>query len=162
MRKTITLFIILLVIFALSCQQQPEPVDLEATKTAITAKLDELNSAFKAKDINAIKPLLADDGLFCGTDPGEFWDKEGVLIVLPGSMEQVGDYTIDKREIKVGSDGNSGIAVEQFTMKMFSPNIPVRAVYNCKKTGNEWKFDFINWSMIPYNADISKLNDALK
>ncbi|HBE41800.1 MAG TPA: hypothetical protein DDW27_11465, partial [Bacteroidales bacterium] len=59
-------------------------------------------------------------------------------------------------------DGNSAIVVEQYIMPFLSSKIPLRNVYNAVKTNDNWMIDFISWSFIPKNEDISKLNKAVE
>lgn len=159
-------FFIVLVLF-IGCQPKTktEPVDLAAAKNAINTQLDNLHQASKAKDISFLRNVFTDDGLCCGTDPGEFWDKEQVLSINLHMFENVSivfDYSIDKREIRVDPDGNSAICVEQFTWNSFSQKIPIRLVSHFINIDNDWKLDFVSWSLIPLNADIDKLNKALE
>jgi hypothetical protein len=72
------------------------------------------------------------------------------------------DYKVDKREILIAEDGNSGIAVEQFYFKLFSPNIQWRTIFHAIKSGDAWKLDFISWSFVPRNEDIEKINKAVE
>jgi hypothetical protein len=72
------------------------------------------------------------------------------------------DISVDKREIRVASDGNSAIAFEQMFMKPYSEKIPVRTVYHLVKYNNAWLIDFTSTGFIPYNKDIIRLNKALE
>ncbi len=108
---------------------------------------------------------MADDGLFCGTDPSELLDKKALSDMMTQSLADttmIWSYSIDKREIRVAADGSSAIVLEQFTMPGISPKIPTRLVYHVVKASDKWMFDFISWSFIPKNEDILKLNKALE
>jgi ketosteroid isomerase-like protein len=158
------LFIVVTVITA--CQQKPKiiPVDKEASKVAVTDLLDKYNSAFKAKDTATLIALLAGDGLFCGTDPSEIWDKKQIRDGWTQGFADTSlkiDYTVDKREILISEDGNSAIAIEQLYLKIISPNIPWRLIFHAVKSGEDWRLDFISWNFIPKNEDIEKLNKAV-
>ncbi len=137
----------------------------EAVKASVAAFLDKYDSAFKAKDAPAVIALLAGDGLFCGTDPSEIWDKKQIsdgwtqAFADPSMML---DFTVDKREIMVAEDENSAIAIEQFYFKIFSPNIMWRVIFHAVKSGEDWKLDFISWNFIPKNEDIEKINKAVE
>ena len=137
----------------------------EPARVAVNALLDKYNSAFKAKDAGTLISLLADGGMFCGTDPSEIWDKKQISVGWTqyfADPSLVIDNTVDKCEILIAEDGKSAIALEQFYFKLFSPNIQWRTIFHVIKTGDAWKFDFISWSFIPRNEDIDKINKALE
>lgn len=137
----------------------------EATKVAVNAFLDKYDAAFKAKDAPAVIALLAETGLFCGTDPSEVWNKkqisEGWTAAFADTSMMI-DFTVDKREILIAEDRNSAIAIEQFYFKLFSPNLAWRVIFHAIKSGEDWKLDFISWNFIPKNEDIEKLNKAVE
>ncbi|MRS01927.1 tetratricopeptide repeat protein [bacterium] len=136
----------------------------EPARIAVTALLDKFNSAFKAKDPGTLASILADNGIYCGTDPSEIWNKKQTVAGFEqglGDPALVIDYTIDKRKILIAEDGESAIAVEQAFYKFVSPGIPWRMIYHAVKTGDAWKFDFISWNFIPRNEDIGKINKAV-
>jgi tetratricopeptide (TPR) repeat protein len=137
----------------------------EASKAAVNVLLDKYDSAFKAKDAPTLIALLAEDGLFCGTDPSEIWDKKQISDGWPQAFADTSmmlDFTVDKREILIAEDRNSAIAIEQFYFRLFSPNIQWRAIFHAIKSGEDWKLDFISWNFIPKNEDIEKLNKAVE
>jgi len=160
-------FFSIIFLFLFGCQPKTttEPIDLTTVKHSINTHLDKFYSHTNAKDIDAYMAYLTDDGLYCGTDPEEFFDKEKIF-ALSVEMFAVDslefNYSIDKREIKVNADGNSAVSVEQLTVKWISENIPVRIVSHLVKIDNTWKIDFFSWSLVPKNADIVKLNKALE
>jgi len=167
MKKIDCLIMVLFLVLLAGCQPKTkiEPVDLVAAKNAIHIQLDNLHQSSRDKDIDFLKAVLTDDVLCCGTDPGEFWDKEQVIGINLNMFENesiVYDYSIDKREIRVGPDGHSAICVEQFTWNFLSQKIPIRLVHHFIKVDNDWKVDFLSWSLIPLNADLEKLNKALE
>jgi tetratricopeptide (TPR) repeat protein len=137
----------------------------EAEKASVGAFLDKYDSAFKAKDAPAVIALLAGDGLFCGTDPSEIWNKKQISDGWTQAFADASlmiDFTVDQREIMVAEDENSAIAIEQFYFKVFSPNIMWRVIFHAVKSGEDWKLDFISWNFIPKNEDIEKINKALE
>ena len=165
MKRTFYVMLVAVMIIT-ACQSKTKivPVDTAAAKVAISTVLDKANSAWNAKDANTLISLLTDDGLFCGTDPSEFWDKKTLSDLWTQGFADtsfVGNFSIDKREIRVAADGNSAIAVEQSYMKVISQKIPVRLIYHVVKSGDNWMFDFLSWGFIPKNEDIVKLNKAL-
>lgn len=149
------------------CQPKTKivPVDTAAAKAAVSIVLDKYNSSMKAKDANIIMTLLTDDGLYCGTDSKEFLNRTDLSNMMNQSFADtslVFNYSIDKREIRIATDGNSAIAVEQIFINSFSQKIPIRMVYHLVKNNENWLFDFISWSFIPNNEDLGKLNKALE
>jgi uncharacterized protein (TIGR02246 family) len=166
MKKIYCLTLLAVMIIA-GCQQkvQNKPVDMTAVKEEITILMDKYLNAFNTKDASTITALFADDGLFCGTDPSELMDKKTLSDMMTQSFADttmIWSYSIDKREIRVATDGSSAIVLEQFTMPGISSKIPTRLIYHVVKAGDKWMFDFISWSFIPKNEDIVKLNKALE
>lgn len=165
--KKIYCLTLLAVMITAGCQpkMQNKPVDLAAVKEEITILMDKYLNAFNTKDASTITALFADDGLFCGTDPSELMDKKALSDMITQSLADttmIWSYSIDKREIRIATDGSSAIVLEQFTMPGISSKIPMRLIYHVVKAGDKWKFDFISWSFIPKNEDILKLNKALE
>ena len=151
----------------ISCQTntKTEQVDLAAVKNAVNTQMDNFYQSYKARDIDAIGNMLADDCLFCGTDPGEFWDKEQLLKLYARMFANESldiNYSIDKREIRLDADGNSVIILEQGISNPISKKIPYRGVMRWVKIGDDWKADFFSVSLIPKNADLAKLNKAIE
>jgi len=150
-----------------ACQPKPQPVvvDLTASKAEVNTLMESYLTAWNARDVTTLVSLITDDGLYCGSDPTEWMDKKTTAdawtMAFSDSIANF-SYSVEKREIRITSDGNSAIVIEQFTMKAFAPKIPVRLVSHAVKTGNGWKLDFISWSFIPKNEDIRKLNMALE
>ena len=166
MKRTFYLMLVAVIIIT-ACQPKTKivPVDTAAAKVAVTTVLDKYNSAFKAKDVNAILTLLTDDGLYCGTDSKELMDKASLSNMMNQTLADTSlkvNYSVDKREIRIAADGNSAIAVEQMFFKAFSQKMPMRMVYHLVKNGDYWLFDFVSWSFIPNNEDLGKLNKALE
>jgi ketosteroid isomerase-like protein len=166
MKKIYYLFFVAVMIIA-ACQTKTKivPVDTAAANGAVTNVLDKWNAAMKAKDVSTMTALLTDDGLLCGTDPSEFWDKKTYLdewTKLSADTSFAVDYSLDKREIRVAADGNSALAIEQMYFKAMSEHMPFRLVYHLVKKDGDWQFDFISWNFIPKNEDIPKLNKALE
>jgi ketosteroid isomerase-like protein len=162
--KKILYFVVLAGLIILSCKNQKQsPPNLNEAKSNLEKTLNSYDSAFMAKDSNAITAFYTDDVLFCGTDAKEFWDKEGIRKVHAESLaSDTSNIQIapSRRDIRVSKDGNSAIAIEQFDIASFSP-IPLRMVYHAVKENNKWMFDFISVAFIPNNEDIPKLNQAL-
>jgi len=163
-----TFYVLIAAVMILTaCQQKPKAViaDQEAVKAAVSVTLDKFHSAMKAKDAVQMMAMFAENGLFCGTDSKEFYDKPA----LSGEMTRMFadttlkiNYPVNKREIRSAPDGNSAIAVDQIFINFICPKIPVRAVFHLAKTGENWLIDFYSLSLIPDNADLGKLNKAME
>jgi len=137
----------------------------EASRAGVNALLDKYDLAFKAKDAPTVIALLAEEGLFCGTDPSEIWDKKQISDGWTQAFADTSfmlDFTVDKREMLIAEDGNSAIAIEQLYFKIISPNIPWRIIFHAIRSGEDWKLDFISWNFIPKNEDIEKINKAVE
>ncbi len=168
MKKFKFLFILLALSFA-ACQQPqiaappPKPVDLDAAKKEVTAMLDTYHGAMKMKNASEMANLFAEDGLYCGTDPNELWDKEAFSDYIRQAFADtsvVTNYTVERRKVRISKDGISAIAVEQF-IDAASPRILVRVVTHMLKDSVGWKLDFTSWALVPKNEDVPKINEAV-
>jgi uncharacterized protein (TIGR02246 family) len=164
--KNLFLIVFVAAIF-FACQPKPQPVavDLNAAKAEVNALMETYLTAWNAKDAKTLASLITDDGLYCGSDPTEWMDKKTTADAWTMAFADttiINSYSVEKREIRVASDGNSAIVMEQFTIISYTPKIPWRLVGRAVKTGDGWKLDFISWNFIPKNEDIGKLNMALE
>jgi len=166
--KKLWLISIIAGIMMTACQQTPKPaaIDVEAEKAAVNATVENMMSAIKAKDVAAVAPFYAEDALVLGTDPSEFWNKAQIMELWKEMLSGT-DFTpeftlIRDREIIVASDGTSAIAVDQYLIPIYTPNIPWRNVYYLLKTAEGWKIRFASSSLIPKNEDLQKLTLALE
>ncbi|HEX7494388.1 MAG TPA: nuclear transport factor 2 family protein [Bacteroidales bacterium] len=163
-----TFYLMLVAVMTITaCQTKTKivPVDTAAAKDAVTKSLEKYHSAFKAKDANAIMILLTENGLYCGTDSKELLDKASLSNMMNQTFADTSlkvNYSIDKREVRIATDGNSAIAIEQMFFKAFSQKMPIRMVYHLVKNNDNWLFDFVSWNFIPNNEDLGKLNKALE
>ena len=170
MKNKNLLFVGLAVFFA-SCQfmqpkieaAPPKPVDLEEAKKEATAMLDNYHGAMKNKNASEMSNLFAEDGLYCGTDPNELWDKEAFSDYIRKAFADTSvviNYTVERRKVRVSPDGQSAIAVEQF-IDAYSPKILVRVVSHLVRDSVRWKLDFTSWALVPKNEDIPRINQAV-
>ncbi len=165
MKKLLFLTIMAVCLSACQTATNTKPVDTAASKAEVNALLDKFHSSFQSRDVTGMMNLLTDNGLFCGTDSKELLNKEEFNKQTTQSFTDaafVPKYTLDRREIRIESDGNSGIALDQFIFHLISEKIPCRQIFHLVKINNEWKIDFASWSLIPNNEDIGKLNKALE
>jgi ketosteroid isomerase-like protein len=165
MKKIFLFMFVAAMFFACQPKTKTVPVDTAAAKVAVNNFMDTYQKLWNAKDVNALLALLTEDGLFCGTDPSELLDKK---LISEAWKQAFADttlkfiFSVDKREIRINSDGNSALVMEQFGNNPFTPKIMWRLVSHLVKEGDGWKIDFISWNLIPKNEDIGKLNKALE
>lgn len=165
--KKISFLIAVVVLLAVACRQNPknQTVDIAGAKTAVTTLMDKYLVAFNARDVNALTALLADDGLYCGTDPNELMDKKTLSDAWNQALSDTSlnyNYSVDKREIRISTDATSAIVLEQFIIAGICPKIPFRLISHVVRSGDLWMFDFISWGFIPRNEDLGKLNKSLE
>lgn len=115
--KTKPYVLIFVVLMMVACQPKIETktVDVVAEENAVTTLLDNYHEAMYAGNVNEIMTLLENEGLYCGTDPLELWDKEALSNVMTETMADSSftlDYSIDKRKIRVAADGNTALVLE--------------------------------------------------
>lgn len=135
----------------------------KVTSDDIESFIESYYKATAAQDMDLIASFYADDALFCGTDPSEYWDKTAVLEMFEGSSS--GDAPdpsemVKKRVIHLSDNNMSAIVLEHLAMP-WSPNIPVRQTIHVTRNSDKWLIDFIGWSFIAPNDDIGRLNAAL-
>lgn len=171
------LLFLLFTIFAVSCndstktdkenpdKQSTPKADAGADNKNINAILDSMHTTLKGGLLKEFPKYLSDDGLFLGTDPGEYWTKQGLMDYMKKTFP--GDtfkfvYNIEKREVLMDDAGRSALVIEQFYLPNMSRKIMVRAISRVDRKDDKWTIDFYSWNMIPRNEDIDKLNKALE
>jgi ketosteroid isomerase-like protein len=164
--KKIYFPMILAMTIVTSCQMKTKTVSLDPViaKAEVTKTLDSISYVLKAKDSKGFIAFLSEDGLFCGTDPTEMWDKATYaknITQMLADTTMHSDMNIDKKEIRIENDGNSAIVILQFTPKWSKP-IPVRNTMHLVKANNKWMVDFSSVALIPDNKDLAKLAAAVK
>ena len=168
--KTKPYVLLFVVLMMAACQPKTEieSVDPDAAEDDVTVVLDNYIEAFSALNFDDILVLLDSAGLYCGTDPAELWDKAGLANVWEEWTETMAgesfemNYSLIDRKIRVAPDGKSALVLEQFTMTTFGEKLPVRAIFHLINIDENWMIDFISWSLVPYNEDVSKLKKALE
>lgn len=165
--KKIYYILIVAAILTASCKPKTEPVvvDVAAVKAEVTAALDKYHNAYRGKDLTVLMSLFADDLLFCGPAPKEFWDKQTLLPMFERPFADTSfviSYSIIDREIKIARDGNSAISTESYFLGRASTKIPLRQVCHLVKTNGNWMIDYFSASYIPNRADMGKINAALE
>jgi len=163
--KTYVLLFVVLMMTACQPKTETEPVDIAAAEEAVNVMLDNFHVTIKAGNATDMMTLLDNEGLYCGTDPKELWDKESLSNLMTETMADSSfslDYSIENRKIRIAADGYTAIALEQYTMNILSERLPLRLVSHLVKTNENWMIDFISWSFIPMNEDIATINKALE
>ncbi len=159
-----TISFLALTFILLSCQKPASPViDREAAAKSVADLFDAYSKANRDRDFVALDSTFANDGLFLGTDPEEFWDKGKVLdMIKTMAKDSISfDVSMDKREIRISEDGMSAMVVEQSQIPLLSEEILVRGVGHARMINGKWQIDFYSWSLIPQNEDLARLNKAL-
>jgi len=155
------MFVAVIIITACQPKNQTAVVDPVAEKDSIAKNLNTIYAAYTAKDIKTILVYLTDDCLFCGTDPNEFWSKEGYANLLK-NMSADSSYVppafeLSKREIRLDKSGNSAIVVDQLFVARWTNKIPLRSVTHHVKVDDKWMIDFSSMSFAPNNNDLEKI-----
>lgn len=144
---------------------EPYPMDHDVAKNNVSLLADKFAKAMKEMDLDLLKSTLAEDGLFCGTDPTEVFDKESFIERFEpqfSGYEEGFYFTTENREISVSSNGRSAIVTEQVLYPSWSPNLPIRQTFHAVQVGIDWKFDYIGWSFLAKNEDVEELNKVLE
>lgn len=166
MKKSILFTIVTLFIIA-GCTQQPEVkvTDIDTNRKNITKIADSYLNAWNTKNKDAIANLLADDGMYFGTDPSEILDNEGLLDMCTQLFSDTTtnySYDVISRKIKLATDGNSALIIEYIDMDGWTPILKMRQTYQIVKTPSDWKIDFIEWGFIAKNEEVEELGKALQ
>jgi len=143
---------------------EPRPSNHDLAKKNVSLLADKFAKAMKQMDVDMLKSTLAEDGLFCGTDPTEVFDKESFMerFEPPMALEEGFVFTTERREISLSSNGKSAIVTEQLTYPAWSPNMPIRQTFHAVLEGIDWKFDYIGWSFLVNNGDVEEVNKVLE
>ena len=92
----------------------------------------------------------------------EFWSKQRVMEEVSKMAQDTtvnANYTVDKREVRVSSDGQMALVIEQSVVP-FLGKIPVRMIGHAAMKDGQWKIDFYSWSLVPKNESLDKLSEA--
>ena len=130
---------------------------------SLVGVIDGLHTAFKAKSLEQMNNHFAADGMFVGTDPNEFWTRQQLNDYLNLAFKDttIYRYTISKRVVELGADGNSGVVIDQFTLP-FSPHLPIRSIAYAENENGKWSIKMFSWNFIANNDDVDKLNKVVQ
>lgn len=164
--KKLTLFSLLAILIFHFSVAQTKPTQRQSLFAAeeLNKVLDKLYMAYNTKDSKLFVSLMADDGVYCGTDSREIWDKKEYAELMKAMFADTtfhSKITVDQRRIKYAKDGKSALVMDQFCFE-WNKKIPVRHVVHLFKEGNSWICDFVSTSFIPNNEDMDKIFNVLK
>ena len=123
--------------------------------------MDEFGEGLKVKDAAIIDKMMSEGGLFLGTDPSEFLNKQDMVEAMKQMYTNEGldfNFTLNKRETRIYDNGNAAIVIEQSIIPFISSHMPVRTVYYLIKAIDTWEIDFYSAAMILVNEDLPKIN----
>ena len=106
MIKTITVLALSLILFA--CKQTNPAADPATAIKEIGNTLDSFNRAAARADFNAYFNYYTEDGIFCGTDATERWDKKQFMEWSKPYFDKgkAWNFTAIDRHIYMAPDGN--------------------------------------------------------
>lgn len=162
MNKILSLTLLAL-LFACNTAPEPEPIDLGAEEAAISAVFETMFKAIEDQDVNLLASVLADDGVFMGTDPDELLPKDTIVAFWSQLMQmpEIPPFEfISEPFIRIHSNGKTAVVAQQYYWKLFTP-IPLRQTYWMVKSDSVWLIDFFDFSFVPYNEQIPALNAAV-
>jgi hypothetical protein len=161
--KKILSLVVLVLLFACNTAPAPEPVDLAAEEAAIKGVFETLFKAVDDKNIDLLASVLADDGLFMGTDPGELYPKDSIVAAWTQVMQlpEIPPFEfIGEPYIRIHPEGKTAVVAYQYNWELFTP-IPLRQTFWMVKSDSVWLVDFFDFSFAPYNEQIPALNAAV-
>ena len=163
MKKILSLSLLVLLF---SCNNVPksEPVDIAAEEVAIKEVFETLFMSIEDRNIDLLASVLADDGVFMGTDPDELFPKDTIVESWTQMMQmpEIPPFEfISEPYIRIHPDGKTAVVALQYSWELFT-TIPLRQTFWMAKSDSVWLIDFFDFSFIPYNEQIPLLNAAVK
>ena len=164
--KAIFYTMLLAVTLICSCQppSKPDSFDPVAQRLELAKTLDQLYLAYNTRNNQSFLSLMADDGLFCGTDSKNLWDKvtySKLMTAMFADPKFAPNISVNQREIRLEKDGKSAMVVDQFFFE-WNRKIPVRHIVHFVRRGNGWRFNFLSTTFIPNDEDLDKIFNAVK
>lgn len=131
------ILILLLVSLLFACQQSTSPADTTTANKEISNMLDSLNEAAARADFNAYFNYYAEDGIFCGTDATERWDKKQFMAWSKPYFDKgrAWDFTAIDRHIYLDPSGKTAWFDELLSTQMKI----CRGSGVVVKENNDWK-----------------------
>ena len=160
MKKRVCLSCLLVFLFA-GClaKTDVDPAKQVAANTAVTTLMNEYLNAYNSKEIAFYQNTITDSALILGTDPNEFWTKEKAISEMAKVFKENAalKMVFDTLVIRVSADGNSAFVIDQ----VVGEKVAFREMLHVVKVNDKWMFDLINWTFVPKNEDMPKINKAL-
>ncbi len=163
MKKILSLTLLAL-LFSCSSAPESEPVDIAAEEVAIKEVFDTLFMSINDRNIDLLASILADNGVFMGTDPDELFPKDTIVASWSQMMQmpEIPPFEfITEPFIRIHPDGKTAVVALQYSWELFT-TIPLRQTFWMVKSDSGWLIDFFDFSFIPYNEQIPLLNAAVK
>ena len=163
MRNILSLTLLVL-LFSCHTAPEPEPIDLAAEEVAIKGVFETLFKAIEDRNIDLLASVLADDGVFMGTDPYELFPKDSIVESWRKMMQMPEIPPIESITepfIRINPDGKTAVVARQYQWELFT-TIPLRQTFWMVKSDSVWLIDFFDFSFTPYNEQIPLLNAAVK
>jgi ketosteroid isomerase-like protein len=146
MKKTILMLTLAILLFA--CKQSSSPADSMRASKEIGNMLDSLNRAAARADFNAYFSYYTEDGIFCGTDATERWDKKQFMEWSKPYFDKgkAWDFTAIDRHIYIDPSGKTAWFDELLSTQMKI----CRGSGVVVKENSDWKLkQYILSTMVP-------------
>ncbi|MEZ5070713.1 MAG: nuclear transport factor 2 family protein [Bacteroidales bacterium] len=162
MKKLLSL-LLFATLFACKSGPGPDAIDLKAEEAAIDQVFETLFTAIDERNLEKFASVLADDGLFLGTDPEEQFPKDSMVASwsLMMQMPEIPPLEyINEPLVRIQPDGKTAVVVLQFHWDLFTP-LPLRQSFWMVKKDTTWLIDFFDFSFVPENELIPLLNASM-
>lgn len=177
MKNVIIIFGLLLTTVFISCNNSSQTTTKSADSTQmgysdldtgkarqeLNAIADDIHSYFKKKDIGFIDKYLTKDGIYVGSDPGEFFTfdefKTSAVSQFKDTAFKISDYPVSRREIRIY--GPSAVIIDQFTIPEMFNKLMARSVSHARYENGKWMLDLYTWNFILKNEDVPRIGKAL-
>lgn len=171
MRKTITLLALAFTLAATTaCNDKhnadttEKTADAEKTRNEVVKLTEKFHAAYKARQVDPIKAMLLDNGLYCDTDSEEIFSREPFIQHLTRKLQNpavsIIEYKIDQQEIIFNEAMDEATIIEKYKINIFSQFIPWRMVSHVVWKDGSWKYDFLSFSLTPSNDVLPAVNAA--
>lgn len=150
--KSISSLSVLAIIITTGCQPKVENeiVDLSSINNSMNSFMDDYQEANNTRNVSVLSTLLADNGVYCGTAPGEIFENKNVIdlweVVFADTTLDL-EYSQKNRKTTIADDGKSVIVMESTSVD-WSPNIPTRQTFHLVVNDDGWIIDFVSLAFV--------------